>query len=219
MLGDRPPRGARPPGALTTSSPCVDLPELDITRSGRRRARRRGRRRRRELRRLDRRRRRRVPRGSRVSRERRRAGDAGPGLRRARRVAAAHLDRLRLRRRRRRPLPRGLPRCAPATAYGRTKAAGEWAVRAHLPDDVVDPAHRLALRLGRHQLRLDDAAPRRAARHRWTSSPTSWANPPGRTTWRTASSTPSRCGPRPAPTTPRPQAGRAGTGSPNGRSS
>lgn len=37
---------------------------------------------------------------------------------------------------RRRPLPEDVP-LAPASAYGRTKAAGEWAVRAECPDALV----------------------------------------------------------------------------------
>ena len=42
----------------------------------------------------------------------------------------------------------------PQSAYGRTKVAGEWAVRAHLPRTLVDPSDSVAVRLGRQELRV-----------------------------------------------------------------
>ena len=66
--------------------------------------------------------------------QRARAPAARRGLRGRRGPAGPRLHRLRLRRRRHVALRRGRRRCAPRSAYGRTKAAGERAVRALLPD-------------------------------------------------------------------------------------
>ena len=54
---------------------------------------------------------------------------------------------------------------APRSAYGRTKAAGEWAVRAAPPGPALDPADRVALRGARRQLRPHHGAARGGAGH------------------------------------------------------
>ena len=64
------------------------------------------------------------------------------------------------------PYPEDAP-IAPRSAYGRTKAAGEWAVRAELPGPALDRADRLAVRRARAELRPDDGpAGARAGHHR-----------------------------------------------------
>ena len=68
----------------------------------------------------------------------------------------------------------------PLTAYGRTKAAGERAALAAQPRRRLRRPHRLAVRRARPELRGDDAAARRSARHRLASSTTRSASPPGR---------------------------------------
>ena len=71
------------------------------------------------------------------ARQRRRRGQPGPRGPRGRGRDGAALDRLRRRRRRpTEPYAADAP-VAPATAYGRTKAAGEWAVRAECPRSWV----------------------------------------------------------------------------------
>ena len=77
----------------------------------------------------------------------------------ARRADGAGLHRLRLRRRRHRALCRGRASGAPS-AYGRTKAAGEWAVEAHCPSQWIVRTAWLYGAGGR-QLRQDDGPPGR----------------------------------------------------------
>ena len=93
----------------------------------------------------------------------------------------------------------------PASAYGRTKAAGKWAVRAHAPHHAW--ILRTAWLYGWHGASFIATILRHAGeRDTSTSSPISAASPPGPSTSPTASSTPSRPTPVQTLTTP-PRAG------------
>ena len=76
------------------------------------------------------------------------------------------------------PYPEDAP-LRPRSAYGRTKAAGEWAVRAEAPGRHFVAPHRLAVRRARLAASRapSPGSPRR--RGRWTSSTTSSGSPRG----------------------------------------
>ena len=138
------------------TSPPLDVDTLDVTDAGRRRRGGRGPRRGRQRGRLDGRRRRREARGRRPDRQRRGRPAARP------RGRAAHGARLvqistdyvfdGSADARRTPRTR---RSRRASAYGRTKAAGEQAVREELPRRPPDRPHRLAVRRARRLLPQD----------------------------------------------------------------
>ena len=95
---------------------------------------------------------------------------------------------------------------APASAYGRTKAAGEWAARACCAGHPGG-AHGLAVRRARPLLPAHHRRGARERGRRWTSSTTRSASRPGPATSPSSSASCSPPGPRPGPTT-RPPSGQ-----------